>query len=280
VRVGVLRSPYKGVYISASAPVTLEQRCAALCAAHPNGAVTGPTAGLLAGLRRMPRSAPLNFTLRHGVHLAGEPGVRLRQTTVLRPSDRLDRGDGVVTVSWARLAFDLAADLGPLDHLSVLNQLLHERLVGSKELVAIGVRLCHPGRPGSRCFRRTLESLSPSAPNESHSEVVLANALRNRGVPVEHQTRLVRSPTGRTARVDLAVPSFRWGVELDIHPEHRSLDGRAKDAQRERDLHLLAWQIEPVTEQDLLDVARLADELTLLYRARRLELEIAARASA
>lgn len=272
VRVGVMRSPYKGVFVLASTPSTLEQRCAVLCAAHPSGFVTGPTAGMLLGLRRMPRETELHFSVRHGVHLDDERGVRLRQTTVLPVSHRTTRSDGITIASWSRVAFDLAADLRPLDHLSVVEQLLHDRRVTHEVLVAIGVRLCHPARRGSALYRDTISRLSPGAPNESHPEVVLAEVLRTRGVPVEHQTRLVRANGGRTARVDLAVPGCRWGVELDIHPQHRTLDGRANDARRERDLHLLAWQIEPVTEQDMLDVPALTDELVALYRARHREM--------
>jgi hypothetical protein len=65
------------------------------------------------------------------------------------------------------------------------------------------------------------------------------------------------------------VPSIRWGVELDLHPEHRTFEGQASDACRVRDLHLLEWQIEPVTEHDMQNIGRIADQLTELYRARR-----------
>jgi hypothetical protein len=271
VRAGGLISPAKGVYVLTSTPNTLERRCAVLCATHPSGFVTGPTAGMLLGLRRMPRVAPIHFSVRHGVHLVDEQGVHLRQTTVLRSSHRTARSDGIVTASWARLAFDLAADLADLDHLSVVEQLRHEHGVSMEELSAIGRLLCHPARRGSGRFARTVARLQPNAPNESHPEVALAEALRARGVPVEHQRRLLRAD-GRTARVDLAVPTVRWGVEVDLHPEHRTLDGRARDARRERDLHLLDWQIEPVTEQDMTDVDALAAELAGLYRARVLAL--------
>jgi hypothetical protein len=266
---GVLRLVERGIFVAASIPVTLEQRCTVLCAAHPRGFITGPTAGSLVGLRRMPRNAPLHLAVRHGVHLPGAPGVRFRQTTALKDGDRRHRPDGIVIASWVRLAFDLAADLRPLDHLSVLQQLLHEQRVAVDALVAIEKRLGHPARPGSGLFRRNLERLGGSPPNESHPEVELAEALRVRGIPIEHQTRLVRASNGRTARVDLAVPEIRWGVELDIHPEHRTFDGQASDARRTRDLHVLDWQIEPVTELDMADVEALADELSLLYHARR-----------
>jgi hypothetical protein len=266
---GVLRHAYKRVFVIASSPVTVEQRCVALCCAHPSGFVTGPTAGVMLKLRRMPPRAPLHFAVRHGLRLDVTPGVCFRQTTALPTTDRVHRGHGIVTASSARLAFDLAADLSALDHLSVLQQLLHERRVTVDDLVAIERRLGHPARPGSGLFRRNLERLDCSAPNESHPEVELAEALRARGIPIEHQTRLVRGANGRTARVDLAVPEFRWGIELDIHPEHRTFEGQANGACRTRDLHQQDWQIEPVTERDMGNLAALADELVGLYERRR-----------
>ena len=68
--------------------------------------------------------------------------------------------------------------------------------------------------------------------------------------------------------LDLGVRAVRWGVELDIHPEHRSVDGHHRGARRLRSLHDSAWQIEPVTELDMVSVERLADELAALYHDR------------
>ncbi len=251
-----------------STPSSLQQRCVALCAAHRGGFVTGPTAGSLLGLRRMPASAAIHFSIRHGAKVMPSAGVRFRQTTVLRSADRRAQGDGLVLASWARLAFDLAADLRPLDHLSVLHQLLRDGRVDVDELSAIARRLAHPARRGSGLFLRNLTQLGGS-PLESHPEVVLADALRRRGIPIEHQVRLARLPDGRTARIDLAVPALRWGIELDIHPEHLTVDGDARDAIRNRQAHMIGWQIEPVTELDMRDVERLADELATLYHLRR-----------
>lgn len=269
VNAKVLRAAHKGVFVMASTPSTIEQRCVALCCAHRSGFVTGPTAGMMLGLRRMPTRAPLHFAIRHGLRLDPEPGVHYRQTTVLPAGHRTNRGHGVVTASYARLAFDLAADLTPLDHLSVLQQLLHEKKVSPDDLITIEKRLGHPARPGSGLFRRNLERLDGTTCNESHPEVMLADALRRRGIPIELQTRLLRASNGREARVDLAVSSIRWGIELDIHPEHRTFEGHAKDASRTRDLHLHDWQIEPVTELDMGDLETLADELCVLYHVRR-----------
>lgn len=272
VAAGVLRLVAAGVFVTTSTPPSLEQRCAVLCAAHPAGFVTGPTAGKFEGLRRMPRSAALHFSIRHGLHLPAVAGVRFRQTTKLDPSDRRRRADGIVVASPARLAFDLAADLTALDHLSAVEQLLHERRVTGEQLLMIGRRLVHSGRPGSGVFACTMERLDGAPVVESHPERRVADALERRGVPVERQVCVLDLPDGRTARIDLAVPTAQWGVEVDVHPEHRSFEGFAKDASRTRALHLVGWQVEQVSEADLDDVERLADELVRLYRRRLLEL--------
>jgi hypothetical protein len=57
-------------------------------------------------------------------------------------------------------------------------------------------------------------------------------------------------------------------VELDIHPEHRSLEGHAADAERRREMHRLAWQVETVAERDMTDLGRVTRELVELYHLR------------
>lgn len=264
-RAGTLRRATPGVFVLPGSPATLHQRAAVLCATYRSGFVTGPTAGMLAGLRRMPQSSSLHFSVLHGRHVEPEPGVRWRQTTKLASHDRMTRADGIVVASWARLAFDLAADLGRLDHVSVGNQLLERRDVDADELARIAERLCHPGRRGSRRFLETLAARS-IAPQQSHGEVTLLDALRRRGVPVEAQVSVV-TPSG-PQRLDLGVAAARWGVELDVHPEHRSLEGHRRDAERRRGTNDVDWQVEIVAELDLAEIGGIADELAASYRRR------------
>lgn len=278
VSAGVLEPVARGIYRHATAPSTIEQRCAILCASHPGGFVTGPTAGAMLGLRRMPRRSPLHLAIRHGGRFDRLPGVYLRQTTSIGPDDRLARADGITVASAPRLAFDLAADLCELDLLSVLHQMVKERRVTTTELIAIERRLGHPARSGSGRFRRAVERLGGGAAHESHPEVVLGELLRARGVPVVNQAVVVRAGTGRRARIDLGVPDVRWGIELDIHPEHETFDGRGRDARRVRDLHGADWQIEPVVAADMDDPPALADELAACYRRRCRQFEVHPRA--
>lgn len=266
VRDRVLRRVTRGVYVLRGSSSTMEQRCSILSCSHPHGFVTGPTAGMLAGLRRMPTSAGLHFASRHGVHLDPERGVVFRQTRAVRPTDRVHRPDGIITASWPRLAFDLAADLRQLDHRSVIEQLLDRGFVSADDLRAIGARLCHPARPGSTTFRRTLETLGAGAAQDSNAEVVLLDLLRHLGVPVVAQVP-VATAVG-TLHVDLGVPDVRWGVELDLHPEHRTLEGHRNDAIRRRATNDCDWQVELVSELDMADAEGVARQLALSYRSR------------
>jgi hypothetical protein len=268
VRAGVLVNPHKSAYVLTASPPTMEQRCALISAAHPGGFVTGPTAGVLLNLRRMPHASALHYAVRHGIHLGPEPGVRFRQTTALLPAHRQVRADGIAIAIPPRLAFDLGPDLSLLDHLSVVHQLLNTELVALEALVEIGRRLCHPARRGSTRFKKVLERIGSGAPAHSHPEIVLEQALLHRHVPIERQSMAVQAG-GRLVRIDLAVPAVKWGIELDIHPEHRSVEGHGSDARRYRGLHLVEWQIEPVSEIDMLDIESIADELTALYHGRR-----------
>ena len=266
----ILKPVNKSVVRIDSAPETLESRCAALCLGHPGGFITGPTGGRLLGLRRMPGAEPIHFAVRHGVHLDSQPGVILHQTTAIRASDVRRRRDGITTASPSRLAFDLAAFLTVDDHASIIEQLIRDRHCSMAELAAVARRLCHPRRPGSHRFVRTLIERGDRRAAESHPEIELGNALRRRGVPVVPQVSSLKLLNGANIRIDLAVPAVRWAVEIDVHPDHLLLQGTTKDKRRDRQCHMIAWQVERVTEVDLLDLASIVDELVALYEARLL----------
>jgi hypothetical protein len=264
----VLDIVHHAVYRLTSTPDSLEARCAALCLAHPQGFITGPTAGRLLGLRRMGRADQIHFSVPHGSNIGPIEGVVLRQTTVIEPWHVVHRSDGINIASPPRLAFDLAADLTADDHASVIEQVLHDRHCAVASLHRIGRRLARPGRPGSILFMTTLGRRLAGAPLESHPEVVLARALQERGIPIVAQVPNLQLPSGRRIRLDLAVPSIRWGIEIDIHPDHFLVEGGTRDRQRDRECHRIGWQIERVTAFDLVDLDGICEELVALYHAR------------
>ncbi len=268
VETEVLKPVYKSVLRIDSAPRTLESRCAALCLGHPSGFVTGPTAGKLLGLRRMAKPEPIHLAVRHGIHLDPQSNVVFHQTTSMHPSHVRHRRDGITTASPARLAFDLAAILTVQDHASIVEQLIRDGHCTMTDLAAVARRLCHPRRPGSVRFIRSLMDRGNRPPADSHPEIVLADALRARGVPVVPQVSSLLLPNGSQIRIDLAVPDVRWAIEIDVHPDHLLLEGTTRDKRRDRQCHLIRWQVERVTEVDMIDLPGLIDELVALYQVR------------
>lgn len=102
---------------------------------------------------------------------------------------------------------------------------------------------------------------------DSHPELAVLNGLLARGVPVVPQDEL-RLPNGKRIRIDLAVPAVRWAVEVDVHPDHALQTGIVSDKQRDRQLHLIDWEVERVSAEELLKPEALFDELAALYRHR------------
>ncbi len=146
---------HRGVLRVSSAPITFEGHCVALCLAHPAGFITGPPAGRLMSLRRMPSTAAMILCVPHGIHLQ-DAGVIFRQSRNITHLDFDRLRSGIVVASGSRLAFDLATDLSAIDHASVVEQLIQRKKCTMASLGATARRLCHPSRPGSALFARTL----------------------------------------------------------------------------------------------------------------------------
>jgi Transcriptional regulator, AbiEi antitoxin len=281
---GLLVPVYRGVYRIATQAVTLESRCAALSAFQPEGFVTGPTGGGMRELRRMPkemtqpakgspekgsRAKPIqiiHYTVPHGGWLDLD-GVRLRQSCIIEPTDVQERSDGIRLASPWRLAFDLAADLPADDLASVIEQILANGLCLPVTLAKTAKRLARPARRGSKAFVTALANRVPGGPLESHPEVRVAKALIARGVPIVAQQTWLDLPNGRRARLDMSVPEVRWGVEVDVHPDHFLQQG-TEDRRRDRQCHQIGWQVDRATAIELLDFETLIDDLVAGYRAR------------
>ncbi len=265
-RHGVLDSGYKSVRRLTSAKRTLEQRCVELSLAHPQAYITGVTAGMLYGLRKMPKRSPIVLGSPHALHVRHK-GVTVRRTTKIDRADIIERADRIRIASLPRLAFDLSANLRDHDHRSVVDQLIHEHGVSVVELIALGSRLYHPTRPGSDRFLTTMLAVT-DMPAESDAEHRVAEALIGRGVPIETNTQWLDLPNGGRARLDLAVPAIKWGVEIDVHPSHLGVIGSTSDKRRDRQAAMLGWTITRVTGLDFTDFPAMIDELLAVHSAR------------
>lgn len=258
------------VYRVAGAPQSYEARLVQLSLQHPSGFVTGPSGGGYRGLRRMPRLALVEYCVPHGARFTPPNWARLRQSNRIPDDHVLTLDNGIRIASWHRLAFDLARDLSRRDLTSVMDQMIRDDRCTIEDFVAVGRAMCGPGRPGSKQFEHALAMRHGGPPADSHPELLVLEGLLRREVPVEPQHRLLELPNGGSVRIDMAVPSIRWAVEVDVHDAHIGLIGTTADKQRDRQLHLIDWQVDRVTRLDLIDLRGTLDELAALYCQRRL----------
>lgn len=77
------------------------------------------------------------------------------------------------------------------------------------------------------------------------------DALVARGVSdLESQVKEMLPGHG-SVRFDLAIPAIRWVLEVDVHPEHRTVDGQGGDHRRDRRSRRAGWVVDRVGEVEL-----------------------------
>ena len=82
-------------------------------------------------------------------------------------------------------------------------------------------------------------------------ETVVGDALAAAGLcGLERQYR-IELPGDGPARFDLAVPTARLAIEIDIFPTHRETEGRRRDDWRDDAAASIDWSVERLVEGDL-----------------------------
>ncbi len=250
VEAGNLVPVVKGVYRIPAVPLDEAARCAAICAAHPKVAISGPTAGRLWGLRRLPRDHRIHVLAPPASHPTITRWVVPYRTAAFHPCDVVRRPDGIAVTSRARTALDLARFVGSTDLLSIIEQVLRDGCLEDDDLRMVGIDWMSPQRPWARRFLELLDGRLRGGPAESHGEAVLGQALSAAGlVGIERQYR-IDLPGYGPARFDLAVPAVRLAIEVDLHPTHSETVGRRRDAARDAAARQLDWTVERLVDDD------------------------------
>ena len=239
----------RGAYRSASAPVTETMRCAEICVAHPGAVIGGPTAGRLHGFRQLPDDRRIHITAsRHAHPITNQPGVVTFSSDTVQPSEIRNRPDGVRIMSPGRTAMDLARFLSGDALRSVIEQAMHDSGTSEADLLLIGADFLYR-RPWVRSFMETVGSRVGGGPAESHAEVIVGDGLVRRGVlDLVRQHRLALDD--RSIRFDLAVPTLRWGIEVDVFPTHQETAGALADHRRDAAVGELGWRVSRISRHD------------------------------
>lgn len=251
IEAGNLVPVFRNVYRMPAVPFDELARCAAVCAAHPAAVVSGPTAGRVWRLRRLPSDRRVHILAPPRSHPSVEPWVVPYRTRAFHPDDVVRRADGIAVTGRARTALDLARFVSSTDLLSIVEQVASEGRLTDDDLRSTAIDWMSPRRPWIRRFLGVLDGRLQGGPAESHGEVVVGDALRAAGVRgIERQYR-IDLPGYGPARFDLAVPDVRLAIEVDLHPTHFETNGLWRDDARDLAARRIDWQVARVVASDL-----------------------------
>jgi len=179
------------------------------------------------------------------------PHARIRRSNRLTDVDMVEHLDGLRVTTPARTLFDQAASLDLFSLRSMAEDALNKELCTVGQLREVATRLAGRGRGGTDLFIRYLDDRpDDQAPAMSELEIRLADALRDAGLPVEQQRKVIL-PTGRVVFLDLAIERSRLDIEVDHHEWHAGLVETQRDKTRDVQVARLRWQSLRFTDHDI-----------------------------
>ena len=267
---GRLMTSGRGVLTCAATPNSFEQRVAAACALT-SGAASFPTAGLLWGLRKSPRTTDVHVMVDWTRRVRPVPGVALHRTTALPANDVVRRRDGIVLTSPLRTVFDAAAFVVDDDLESMLEQAVDRGHFTIPTLWALTERVGGRGRAGTTRMVRVLARRQPwRRAVESDHELRLERALRQRGFPVLTRRHPIAIGSGSVIHPDLGIPDDRFFIEVDHLSWHGGRLETAYDRWRDLKLRALGCHVERVTDLALdRHLAETVEDLWTIWRRLR-----------
>ncbi|MEP4649440.1 MAG: hypothetical protein ABJ314_04610 [Ilumatobacter sp.] len=183
---GTLVPILKGVYRIAVLPLDQHARAVAVCAAHQDAVVCGPTAGRLWGFRRLPDDLRTHVIVDPHRQPSIEPWIVPYRTKAIREQDVIEREDGIRITSRARTALDLARFVGDRDLLSIIEQAARDGHLLDAALRDVAVDFMSKHRPWLRRYLLQLDRRLDGGAADSHHETVFGDALAAAGVrPLE-----------------------------------------------------------------------------------------------
>ena len=268
--IGVLESPFEGVYRLMSSPLGFVARCAAVCAADSSLVLSCFTTGTLLGLRRCGNPA-LHVTTDRSTKPVGR-GVVVHRTTFLPAEHIVSRPDGIRHTTPERTYFDLAKHVSDLTLTSIGEQMLHDRLCTYDSLAEVARALAVRGRPGGARALRVLASRpSTGSPADSDDEVRLLAALHAAGLEGFVRHPPMRLLDGTVVHPDMGDPTIGFFVEVDHHTWHDPAEAVDYDKERDRQVRLAGGAVERVTDTQLRsNLAKVVTDIASLHRQRRL----------
>ncbi|HZC26660.1 MAG TPA: hypothetical protein VE287_06530, partial [Actinopolymorphaceae bacterium] len=240
------RSVFRGVYVAADRPDTLELRVDAARLVLPARAVfSHTTAARLVGLPVPDRDdCPLHATVPPGTARPAVRGIIVHEGLVSSP---IRQPRGRLITGPARTFLDLAPTLSLVDLVILGDAMVRGKLVTA---AALRTAAASTRRRGARQARRAAELVLPGV--DSPPETIVRLLIVFAGLPCPLPNEPVHDEFGQwVATVDLQYREQRIAIEYDSDL-HRSIRRKWRHDVRTRDeLRRLGWDVITVTYDDL-----------------------------
>lgn len=260
-----------GIYRSAAAPASFDARAMAVqLYTAPDGALSGPTAAYLLGMRGMPRSSVWAMVWR-------------------RIQADLPRWVALTRSSWFDPVADVVCVKGCFRVLRAPNTLLtlaelfndhrferaaedawHLRLLDPEGAAAFLDTIRAKGRPGIARFDRWLAKTGARGrPSQSDFELDVLDAVRRAGLPEPQRQHPITLASGEVVHADLAWPD----VHLAVEPGHSWWHGgdlrTRSDNARDNACGEVGWHVMRYDESWRTRLDELGAEVRATYETRR-----------
>lgn len=273
-RAGLVTSPMRGVIAVAGVELTFEGRALAAQLGAGDGAfASGPTAGVLHGLRNMPRTR-IEVTLKHHRRATLPNGHRLVRTSwVDEDRDVVRRDDGIRVASPLRMLFGLAEQFNQHRFERAAEDVWHKGLVTPDEASEYLATIRRSGRSGVICLEAWLEKTTfRKRPAQSGLELAFVDMIEQVGLPPPVRQHPLVLANGELIHLDLAWPDVRLAVEPGHSWWHGGDLGQRRDQDRDRACAVVGWLVSRYEEAAALDKVAKARELLAIYRRREADL--------
>lgn len=243
---GWLSEPFRGVLVVSGHPPTWEQQLAiATSSSITRPAVSNGAAARLFELDGF-AEAPAEICVLRPARLrpSSQLGVIVHQASVLDSVDRVER-KGLPCTSLARTLVDLGATEHPDDVSRALIAARRIHRVNPLWLQQTAVRLHRPGQRGTRVLLELLRrwSIEGRVP-ESWFEELVRRLLDHPDIPpVRVQYDLISDAGAFVARLDLAIPEARLGIEAHSRRFHFGPAREADDEDRDLRVAACGWEL-------------------------------------
>ena len=267
---GVLERPAPGVLRATASPRTWWQRVRIAAWAPGNAVISHGSAARIHGLDGFDRYDEVDVLCRKGWWPGGPPDTR-RHFTRGHPEfdEEMIRDVRVLSVGATLTLF------APVHGLGSTAKALDSALRSGHEIAdlrEVADRWRKRGRPGPATLVMLLDERDGKTLPASWFERLAARLLTMSGHRCDAEYPIYSDDGRLLARLDLAMPHLKIGVECQSWAWHATPEAQHRDARRRGMLRQLDWEIVDVWWRDLRHPERVLAELSHLVRRRTADL--------